>query len=218
MSCPFGSELSINILCQGLSFMKLSDTCLFYPGVVKVNISPNSGEIEKFAAEFISQHPYTFGPCPFGSRLRIHTLSDHPGFIDFEDTCLFYLGVVKVNISPSIREKLENLRRNLFLSIHTHLDPVVLAQGWESIHYLTIRVSLTLRTLAFSTSEWSKSIYRCFQKVKNIFRRRADLGRLWHLDSLLLAQSHESMDHLAVRLPLTYLTLAFSTSEWSKST
>ena len=49
-------------------------------------------------AEFISQHLYTMGLCSFGSMLSIHTLSNRLSFVDPADTCLFYLGGVKVKL------------------------------------------------------------------------------------------------------------------------
>ena len=49
-------------------------------------------------AQFISQHPYTLGSCSFGSKLSIHIVSQGLSAIDLLDTCLFYLGGVKVKV------------------------------------------------------------------------------------------------------------------------
>ena len=50
-----------------------------------------------------------------------------------------------------------SLSHNLFLSIHTYLELVLLAQSSLSMHYPTVWVSLTSDELAFSTPEGSKS-------------------------------------------------------------
>ena len=62
-----------------------------------------------------------------------------------------------------------SLWHNLFLSIHTHLEPVLLAQSSLSMHYPTVWVSLTSVELAFSTSEASKSRFRNFEIGQNKF-------------------------------------------------
>ena len=57
-----------------------------------------------------------------------------------------FLELFKISLSPI-----------LFLSIHTHLELVLLAQSSLSMYYPRVRVSLTSVKLAFSTSEAPKS-------------------------------------------------------------
>ena len=69
-------------------------------------------------AQFISQHPYTLGSCSFGSKLIIHTVSQGLNAIDLPDTCLFYLGGVKVKVDKS--EIVQNYIVAQFISQHPY--------------------------------------------------------------------------------------------------
>ena len=100
-SCSFGSKLSIHTVCYRLSPMDLLDTCLFYLRHLKVKVKKSEIVQNVLVAQFISQHPYTPGSCPFGSKLSIHTVCYRLSAIDLLDTCLLYLGVVKVGINRS---------------------------------------------------------------------------------------------------------------------
>ena len=96
--CPFGSWLSIHISSQDLSFIDFADTCLFYHRRLKVNIGKSEIDQKGDYGAIFSQPPYTSGTCFFGSEASIHIISQGLSFVDPADTCLFYLGVVKVDI------------------------------------------------------------------------------------------------------------------------
>ena len=72
------------------------------PGVILGGIQWGQNVL---VAQFISQHPYTLGSCSFGSKLSIHTVCYRLSPVELLDTCLFYLGVVKVGINRSKSRK-----------------------------------------------------------------------------------------------------------------
>ena len=97
---PFGSVLSIHHWLCGSIAVDLLDTCIFYLGVVKVKIWPFSKCQKHIVTVTFVRSFLTLGRSPFGSELSIHHWLCGSIAVDLLDTCLFYLGAVKVKIWP----------------------------------------------------------------------------------------------------------------------
>ena len=100
---------------------------------------------------------------------------------------------------------------------HTPQDPVLLAQCSLSIHYLRVWLSSSNLTLAFSTSNPSKSKLANLKSSKNWLSPNFFPGPHTPQDPVLLAQCSLSIHYLRVWVSWSSLTLAFSTSDPSKS-